>query len=53
VAITTEHIDEMLEVLFHASTDTPDQVEVARLVEIATALADLLISWPTDPRPTA
>ena len=47
VAVTSQHFEEMLEVLFHAPTDTPDQVEVTRLGEIADAVAALVTTWPT------
>ena len=47
VAVTSEHFREMLEVLFHASTDTPDQVAVNRLVEIADGIATLISTWPS------
>lgn len=46
VAFTSEHFREMLEVLFHAPTDTPDQVEVGRLVEIVNAIAESISTWP-------
>lgn len=45
LAFTTEHVDEMLETLFHAPTDTPDKVDAALLVGIATALEDLIVGW--------
>ncbi|MGB5656158.1 MAG: M28 family peptidase [Acidimicrobiia bacterium] len=45
LAFTTEHVDEMLESLFHAPTDTPDQVDAALVVGIATALEDLVVGW--------
>lgn len=46
VAVTSEHFEEMLDVLFHAPTDTPDQVDVTRLGEIAGAIAALVSTWP-------
>jgi len=45
LAFTTEHVDEMLETLFHASTDTPDKVDAARVAGIATALEGLVLGW--------
>ena len=45
LAFTTEHVDEMLESLFHAPTDTPDKVDEALVVGIATALEGLVLSW--------
>ena len=45
LAFTTEHVEEMLETLFHAPTDTPDKVDAALLVGIATALEDLIVGW--------
>jgi len=46
LAITTERIQEMLAVLFHSADDTPDKVDVNRIVSIATALESLLVNWP-------
>ncbi|MDJ0498038.1 MAG: M28 family peptidase [Acidimicrobiia bacterium] len=46
MAITTELVDEMLDELFHAPTDTPDQVEVTLLLDIADATANLITGWP-------
>lgn len=46
LAFTTEHIDEMLETLFHASTDTPDQVDIDLLLDVANAIVKLLVDWP-------
>ena len=46
LAITTERIQEMLAVLFHSADDTPDKVDVNRVVSIATALESLLVNWP-------
>lgn len=46
LAITTERVQEMLAVLFHAPHDTPDQVDVNRIVSIAKALESMLINWP-------
>jgi aminopeptidase YwaD len=45
VAITTELVDEMLETLFHAPTDTPDRVDVELLVDVARAIAALVTTW--------
>lgn len=46
LAITTERIAEMLAVLFHSPQDTPDKVDVNRIVSIATALESMLVNWP-------
>ena len=46
LAFTTEHVDEMLETLFHAPTDTPDKVDAALVVGAAEALEDLIVTWP-------
>ena len=46
VAITSERVQEMLAVLFHSGRDTPDQVDVDRVVNIALALEALVVSWP-------
>ena len=46
LAITTERIQEMLSVLFHSEHDTPDQVDIDRVVGIAAALEAMLINWP-------
>lgn len=45
VAVTTELIDEMLETLFHSSSDTPKQVDTELLVDVADAIARLIIGW--------
>ena len=45
MAITTELVDEMLDQLFHAPTDTPDQVDVSLLLDIADAIGDLITGW--------
>ena len=45
LAMTTEFVDEMLAELFHAETDTPDQVAPARIVGIARALEALITTW--------
>ncbi|MDJ0960941.1 MAG: M28 family peptidase [Acidimicrobiia bacterium] len=47
LAMTTELVDEMLDTLFHAPTDTPDQVDVALLVDIAAGLENLITTWPS------
>ena len=47
LAFTTEHVDEMLESLFHAPTDTPDKVDAALVVGLAVALEDLVLGWST------
>ncbi len=46
VALTTELVDEMLETLFHSASDTPSQVDTSLLVEVAEAIADLIVAWP-------
>ena len=38
LAITTERVQEMLAVLFHSQHDTPDKVDINRIINIATAL---------------
>ncbi len=45
LAFTTEYVDEMLESLFHAPTDTPDKVDEALVVGVATALEGLVLRW--------
>ena len=40
------YADEMLDQLFHAPTDTPDQVDVGLLLDISDSIADLITSWP-------
>jgi len=45
LAFTTEHVDAMLETLFHAPTDTPERVDAALVVGIATALEGLVLDW--------
>jgi aminopeptidase YwaD len=47
VALTTQRVDEMLETLFHAPTDTPDQVDVSLLVDIAEGIEHLISTWPS------
>ena len=46
LAITTERVQEMLAVLFHSQHDTPDKVDINRIINIATALESLLANWP-------
>ena len=48
MAITTEKVDEMLATLFHAATDTPDQVDVDLLLDIADSITDLITTWPAN-----
>ncbi len=48
VAITTDRVDEMLETLFHAPTDTPDQVDLALVADVAEGIERLIRSWPPD-----
>jgi aminopeptidase YwaD len=45
LALTTEFVAEMLAELFHAPTDTPAQVDPARIVSIAAALESLVVTW--------
>ena len=45
LAFTTEHVDEMLESLFHAPTDAPDKVDPALIVGVSTALEGLILDW--------
>jgi aminopeptidase YwaD len=45
LAFTTELVSEMLVELFHAPTDTPDQVAPERVSELATALERLVMTW--------
>ena len=44
LAMTTEFVDEMLAELFHAATDTPDQVSPARIAGVAAALEAFILS---------
>jgi aminopeptidase YwaD len=46
LAITTEHVQEMLGELFHSAADTPDQVDIDLVVGIASAIEELVITWP-------
>ena len=46
MAITTELVNEMLDQLFHAPTDTPDQVDVDLLLDISDAITELVTTWP-------
>lgn len=45
LALTTEFVEEMLAELFHAETDTPDQVAPTRIASIAAALEAVILSW--------
>jgi aminopeptidase YwaD len=45
LAFTTELIDEMLAELFHADTDTVDQVAPERITNLAAALEHLITNW--------
>jgi hypothetical protein len=51
LALTTDRVQEMLAVLFHTEHDTPDKVDVNRIVSIATALETMLTRWPRVPPP--
>ena len=44
LALTTEFVDELLAEVFHADTDTSDQVEPARIASIARALEALIFA---------
>jgi aminopeptidase YwaD len=46
VAFTTEAIDEMLETLFHAPSDTPEMVDASLLLDVALSIADLIVRMP-------
>lgn len=45
LAFTTEFLDEMLTKLFHADTDTIDQVAPERIANLAAALEHLITKW--------
>jgi aminopeptidase YwaD len=45
LAFTTEFLDEMLTGLFHADTDTVDQVAPERITNLAAALEHLITKW--------
>ncbi len=45
LALTTEYGEEMLGELFHAPTDTPDQVATERILGVAEALEALIVAW--------
>jgi hypothetical protein len=45
LAFTTEYVEEMLETLFHAPTDTPDKVDASLVVGIAAALEVMVLGW--------
>jgi aminopeptidase YwaD len=45
LAFTTEYVNEMLEALFHAPTDTPDQVSPSLIDGLVDALAELIGHW--------
>jgi hypothetical protein len=45
LAFTSERLDRMLAEVYHAPTDSWDQVAVARLTEIAQAITDLAARW--------
>jgi len=46
VALTTELLDEMLDDLFHSPDDTPDRVDLDLLLDTASAISDLITTWP-------
>jgi len=45
LAFTTELVVEMLGELFHADTDTPDQVAPSRIVNLVAALETMIANW--------
>lgn len=45
LAFTTEFIEEMLDELFHAETDTIDKVEPERITNLSAALEHLITNW--------
>ncbi len=48
LAFTTELVEEMLEELFHAETDTVDQVAPKKLVSLSKALEEVVLNWRSD-----
>lgn len=46
LAFTSERLDLLLAELYHAPTDTPDQVSIDRLLEIADSVDELVAEWP-------
>ena len=45
LAFTSERLDRMLAEVYHAPTDSHDQVATARLIEIARAITELAVRW--------
>jgi aminopeptidase YwaD len=45
LALTTEPLDEMMATVVHSVHDTPDQVDLDAVIEVSTALVDLLDTW--------
>ena len=39
-------LDELLETLYHAPTDTPDQVDAKLIVDLAESIEELIVTWP-------
>jgi aminopeptidase YwaD len=46
LAFTTERLDEMLDTLFHAPTDTPEMVDASLLLDVSLSIADLVVRLP-------
>ena len=44
LALTSEKMPELMATITHTEKDTPDIIDIARLVEIATALKDIIIN---------
>ncbi len=47
LAFTSERLDLLLSEVYHAPTDTPDQVAIDRLIELADFLDELISRWET------
>ena len=45
IAVTTELLEEVMASVTHTGEDTPDKVDCTKLVEIAGALAELIIQF--------
>ena len=46
LAFTTELLEDLLDTLYHAPTDTPDQVDTNLIVELTEAIEELIVTWP-------
>ncbi len=46
LAVTSEPIEQIMAAVYHSPVDSPDQVDPRQLVEIATAVHDLITGWP-------